>query len=161
MRHFFGLLCVPSVVAVFAIGHDAGAADRLVLPKGPAPQYAIAEIDKAGRLTLQSSVQQDVPEYRSRFRLKDGKKIREKYLVYIPRTVINISRMRLADVEFFNANGEKIDAENAQDRIGKRKIVLVSKDGKPVDPFYLKILQKSTLIIVVKKRPRANQRNGK
>jgi hypothetical protein len=50
-------------------------------------------------------------------------------------------------VQVFDHNGKRL-APNDIPRFLKSMPVLVSSDGKPVDPFYLRLLREGSLIVV-------------
>jgi hypothetical protein len=52
-------------------------------------------------------------------------------------------------VEVYGADGKKIDPKDVRKRVAKPVAALISADGKPVDPFYLRLAREGTLVIVV------------
>jgi hypothetical protein len=52
--------------------------------------------------------------------------------------------------EIYDTKGELIPAESAKRRLAPGQVVLLSADGKRVDPFYLQAVQADTLILVTK-----------
>ena len=57
---------------------------------------------------------------------------------------------KLADLEITNALGEKLTETEIRKTLGKPTIVLISADGKPVHPYYLKVIRPDTLVIIDK-----------
>ena len=57
-------------------------------------------------------------------------------------------KRKLSDLTVTNALGEKMSEEQVRKALKKPSIVLLSSDGKPVDPYYLKIIKPDTLVIV-------------
>lgn len=47
-----------------------------------------------------------------------------------------------------NALGQKLTEEQIRKALRKPSIVLLSSDGKPIDPYYLKIIKPETLVII-------------
>ena len=55
---------------------------------------------------------------------------------------------KLSDLSVTNALGQKLTDEQIRKTLKKPTIVLISIDGKPVHPYYLKVIKPETLIIV-------------
>ena len=123
-------------------------------PRTPAPTYSVAWAVKDGGLMLSRTVTVLKTQVRERVVRVNGKDITERVTVQVPVLQREYVKMKLAGLEFFNAAGEKQSAEDVRDALEKPKIVLVSRDGRKVDPFYLKVVKRDTLIIVDKRRRR-------
>jgi hypothetical protein len=54
----------------------------------------------------------------------------------------------LDSAQFSEAGGKKLSSEDILKRVAVGTIVVISADGKPVDPAYLKTLAKDTLVVV-------------
>ena len=59
-------------------------------------------------------------------------------------------KRKLGDLSITNALGEKLTKEQIVKALAKPSIVLLSADGKPVHPYYLKIIKPDTLVIIDK-----------
>jgi hypothetical protein len=57
-------------------------------------------------------------------------------------------RMKGESVKVYTAGGKEVNAKDLPDKLKQQTIVLLSHDGKKVDPFYLKIIKPDTLILV-------------
>jgi len=57
-------------------------------------------------------------------------------------------KRKLSDLSVTNALGQKLSEEQIRKALKKPSIVLLSSDGKPIDPYYLKIIKPETLVIV-------------
>ncbi len=57
-------------------------------------------------------------------------------------------KRKLADLSITNALGEKLSEEQIRKALKKPSIVLLSSDGKPIHPYYLKIIKPETLVII-------------
>ncbi|MGE0609940.1 MAG: hypothetical protein AB7O62_22810 [Pirellulales bacterium] len=73
----------------------------------------------------------------------------------VPATIKQIDRQetvqefKVDSVRTFTAAGEEISADELRQRLGKETTVLVSGDGRPVDPGYLRIIREDALVLVV------------
>jgi len=59
-------------------------------------------------------------------------------------------KRKLTQLEITNAEGEKLKEEEIRKTLGRPTIVLISADGKPVHPYYLKVFRPDTLVIIDK-----------
>ena len=57
-------------------------------------------------------------------------------------------KRKLTDLVVTNALGKKLTEEEVRQTLAKPTIVLVSADGKPVHPYYLKAIRPETPIII-------------
>ena len=74
-------------------------------------------------------------------------------------------KRKLANLTVTNALGKKLTEAQIKKALKKPSIVLLSSDGKPVDPYYLKIIKPDTLVIIDRtpganpaKRPKLGKR---
>src|SRR5262249_1589155 len=114
---------------------------------GPAPYWVCAHMDKDGKFVV------DVPvvTYKTvTTKIKKDGEEKEAYY-YEPDVTVHSKRFESTDVKVSNASGKVIDTKDAQKLLLKRTVVLVSADGRKVDPFYLQIVKESTLVLVVSK----------
>ncbi len=58
------------------------------------------------------------------------------------------------DLVVTNATGEKLTEQEIRKTLRKPTMVLISADGKPVHPYYLKVMRPETLVIIDKARKR-------
>ena len=59
-------------------------------------------------------------------------------------------KRKLTDLVITNALGEKLSNEAVLKALRKPAIVLVSINGKPIHPYYLKVIKPETLLIIDK-----------
>lgn len=57
-------------------------------------------------------------------------------------------KRKLADLSVTNAKGEQLTEEQIRVTLKKPTIILLSRDGQPVHPYYLKIMKPETLVIL-------------
>jgi hypothetical protein len=137
---------------------SVGAQDSPSRPKGPPPAQVPVRIDK-GQLVVPHVVQDARQETRTRTVNKDGQDRQEQYTATVPVLREELQRLNLSDVQAFDTTGKKIDPAQLPDLLSKETVVLVSTDGRPVDPFYLQIIKEGTLVLILPvPKPPANER---
>ena len=57
-------------------------------------------------------------------------------------------KRKLADLNVTNAIGEELTEEQIRNTLKKPTIVLLSRDGEPIHPYYLKVIKPETLVII-------------
>lgn len=57
-------------------------------------------------------------------------------------------KRKLSDLSVTNALGEELTDEQIRNTLKKPTIVLLSRDGEPIHPYYLKVIKPDTLVIV-------------
>jgi hypothetical protein len=142
-----------NVLAITFLGLLAGlsqAQDATKLPRGPQPQMLfISSVDaKDGAIVITQAVMEAVPVEEERVRVQGG--VTEKYKVTTYKFVTKLVKQPfvLKDHQFQLAGGQKLSAEEALKRLTPGKVVLLSVDGTPIDPAFLKIIKDDTLILV-------------
>jgi hypothetical protein len=116
-------------------------------PERPPPQVAVAGVDDRGGFIVAVPAYYYEPRTR-RVRNADG----EEQNVTRYELVVEAQERRYpaADVEVYDTEGRRLTRKDAAGRLSKRKAVLVSADGREVDPFYLQVAREGTLVLVVK-----------
>jgi hypothetical protein len=123
-------------------------------PKGPPPQVVMISGGSGMLEILQTqTVQKSVPQQRTR-QVQVGQQTRtvtETVMVSVSFPVQQVIRVSLDDngVQVYGADGKKIDPKDVGKRVAKPVAALLSADGKPVDPFYLRLAREGTLVFVV------------
>ena len=132
MRSLLTMLLLGSLAAT------AGAQDATKVVSGPAPSIiVVSSVDSAG--TLQSKQIQVVTV---------AVQVPKEVVVGGMKQVVTVTEYRyetrevmvkhlLRGAEFYNARGEKVKQEDALKRLTPGTIVLMSADGRKVDPAYL------------------------
>jgi len=122
---------------------------KITPPQGPPPAYAIASM-KDGKLQLQQTVLVPIARTETRQRVVNVGG-RQQTLPYQVTVMSHQTQQRTSQVDrarFFDTAGKEIDATRAGKLLNREQVVLVSSDGKPLDPFYLKTVREGTLIVV-------------
>jgi hypothetical protein len=143
-RTLLGVLVLAACVACLA------AEDGSKLPSSPAPNHATARINKDGSLVLREAVLQTTYQIKEQtLESKDGGTFTRR--VRVPVTVMRemTRSIQAKDIQAFTTEGKKLDARDLANFLKKDTPVLVSADGKKVDPYYLQVIKEGTIILVV------------
>jgi hypothetical protein len=124
--------------------------EKINLPSGPPPQFVLAAI-KDGKCNVTYPVLVPVTREAVRTRIVnvDGRQVevKEKYQVTsytVEHVTVTLDRPRAVD-----RWGKEVDAKRLENLLKKPTVVLLSADGKPVDPFYFHAMKESTLALVM------------
>jgi hypothetical protein len=140
---------------LLAVSLAAGAdPEPAIVPEGTAPKLVFLKVSggKVVRPTMGTVVK---TEMREAVRVLGGRVVRE--MVPCSRTVSEIigANYPIEGATFGLAGGGKIDAATFKKRLGGGATVIVSADGCPVHPGYLKAFKPSTLVLVPASSTRA------
>ncbi|HVS38211.1 MAG TPA: hypothetical protein VMS17_21810 [Gemmataceae bacterium] len=136
------------LVSILTLALAAPAPEPPDAPKGPAPKVMVLNVDKDGRPYLDGVVTmyKMVTETYTVL-LATGKAEARTRQVNVPVTEQRRITLDADGVTVYGADGKKIDAKNLP-KIAGPVPILVSTDGKEVDPFYLGLAKQGTLIVV-------------
>jgi hypothetical protein len=127
--------------------------DAVKAPTGPQPQQVLARMDNEGNLEIMTS--RLVPEERdvTKTVIVGGvtRAVTEKVTVMVPVQVVH--RVLTEGMKMATAGGKEVDAKDVPERLKKWTPLVMSADGKKIDPFYLSVLKENTLTIVVPPSP--------
>lgn len=131
---------------------------KITLPTGRPPVFGVARLKPNGILEFEAIVIVPITEKRARTVIKNGKKVVGNYttVVYHKRTVTNLKK--LSEVEFYRGTGEKLLIEDIRDELEKPQVVVMTTDGKKLDPFYRAVLNPNVLVVVKKIRKPAGKK---
>jgi hypothetical protein len=132
-------LAIPAVAVAGGEGKTA--------PKGPPPQVMILQVERDGTQYIVHTTTEMVPEQRA-----EKVKVGDKEVTRVRTVYVQVSRpvaVRLdgKDVQVFDATGKRLTGVDIP-KFLKPVPVLVSADGKPVDPLYLRLARPETLVVV-------------
>jgi uncharacterized membrane protein len=123
--------------------------EKIVPPQGPPPTWGTA-VMKDGVLEITQGVAVPVmrKERRTRPVTVSGRVVNvvEEVVVTHHRLVQRI--MKLPKVRYYDTAGKEIAAARAAKLLSRPTVVLMSADGKPLDPYYLRTVKEGTLIVV-------------
>jgi hypothetical protein len=122
--------------------------DKIQLPKGPQPLQVVAQMDREGNIMIRQTVPEYRTETRERVVNKDGRPVKEMYTVTTMVHVPIVRKVAAKAIPVYTADGKKVDPKALPKLLKKETAVLLSLDGRMVDPFYLQILKEGTLILV-------------
>lgn len=127
------------------------AADKpLKTPAGPQPVVLNARVDGDSHLLLNLVEFTPVLEERTMIVMTlDGKTSTKKVVKVMMIPKARTLRVGLRDLKSTDAAGNKLNIRVLRDRLKNEAPVLVSADGNPVDPFYLKAFKKETLVLII------------
>src|SRR5262249_52626074 len=125
-------------------------------PKGPPPTVKIATVDENGRLLLTMTITEFQQVFKEIVVRVGEREEKRKVAEIVPVTVQKMIMLDGKDVEVYGTDGKRLDPKRLPKTRGPVPI-LVSSDGKQVDPFYLRLAREGTLIVVT---PSLNQGIG-
>jgi len=114
--------------------------------KGAAPQIMTAQVNKAGRAFILATTYRTVAmEVQVKVPVNGKEEIRKKVVQqHVP--VVEEIFLDSPGVEIFGVDGNRLDGKTL--KLQNATPVLVSSDGKRIDPFYARIAREGTLLIV-------------
>jgi hypothetical protein len=128
-------------------------------PSGTPPQQAVAVIDGEGNLRITIATcncfgpgVQEMPAEASEKTAGDKASVKVK----ISSVTLTTVELPAKAVDAYTADGTAIKKEKLSEMLAKERAVLVSLDGKKVDPFLLQLYKEGTIVLV----PPANVVNG-
>jgi hypothetical protein len=128
-----------------ALGAPVPAAPAAPVPTGPAPQVVDLKAGADGKVMVTVRRMEKVQVGAGAAIGPNG----------APPAVINREVMRMAQVELgevkdlavTTADGKKVEKDDAVKKIAGGAVVVVSADGKPVSPAFLKVFKDDTLVL--------------
>jgi hypothetical protein len=137
MSYRVGLGTVATAVLVWAVS----AQEAAKVLSSPPPRFAkIENVGKEELILSELSIAPEIVDVGG----KPAARIRVTPEHY---RLLRIS-FSLKDGQVLDINGKKLGAESMQKRLVPGKIVLLSSDGKKVDPIYLEIVKEDTVVLV-------------
>ena len=119
----------------------------------PQIQHGSARI-QGGKVTvkvLETKLVQETKTVIEKVRTEDGKEIEVPRAVIVTRSVpLMMDQIHAAaEIEILDSTGKPVEPEAASARLEKSARVLLVFPGQPLDPAYLSLLKKETLILVL------------
>jgi RNA polymerase sigma factor (sigma-70 family) len=115
------------------------------LSRNPPPITTLASVTAEGKLHIQKLVSFAHPV--TRYTTGEGRYIPQT--TYVQGTTIATTLHDLDKVKASDVQGRPIEAKQLRKLLAQEKAVVLSADGKKVDPFYLQVLKEDTVILVV------------
>jgi len=144
----------PMLLSLTLALAPAPADEKITPPSGPPPQFVLA-VFKDGKCEISYPVMVPVTHEETRTRLVtvDGKQVPVQEKVNVTTWKMQHATTTVERPRGFDARGKEVDAKRLADLLKKPTVVLLSGDGKPVDPFYLRTMKEGTLTIVIPVKP--------
>ncbi len=124
--------------------------DPTKVPRGPAPQrIVVADVETGDAIfTARLTVPVNLVVYEQQTVMRDGVPV--KVVVPKNRTVdqVVVVRHNVGDFEFTTPDGKKLTREDVLKRMKKGDTLVISADGKPVDPRHLQGIKGDVLILL-------------
>jgi RNA polymerase sigma factor (sigma-70 family) len=115
-------------------------------PSAPPPSTVLARVDKNGVLIVRRPVATYRPTQSIVKRPGQDDQIVTTYELIMGEQE---KEFELSQVQVVGTNGKPLTPEMVRALLEKERPVLVSADGKPVDPFYLQVIKENTPILVL------------
>jgi hypothetical protein len=152
------LRCHPSkedllVYTLLVLSALAQPAPEGAAPGSAPPEQVLATIDAKGKLTLThlTCACYGPAVHEQTVTGKDKVPVKVK----VSSVVLTTAELPAKSVEAYSVDGKAISAETLATLLAKERTVLVSMDGKKLDPFYLQLYKEGTIVLV----PPANTLN--
>jgi hypothetical protein len=112
----------------------------------------LASVNPEGRLVVRFRAFAYQP--RTTYVRPEGGQVVTPVTTYVPTFQLVEQSFAPAEVEAFGTDGRRIERKQLLERLRKEAAVLVSADGRKVDPFHLQVVKEDTLVLVVPLKPR-------
>src|SRR5262245_30461067 len=125
--------------------------EKLRLPNGPAPSFAIVSaLDQTQgqvTVTVMQVSQVTIPVHVPEQVIVNGRPVFTTKTTFRMETRITETKIALKKAVLHNGAGKKVSEQDAIKQLKVGATVLLSPNGAPVDPLYLRALQPDTLIL--------------
>ncbi len=122
--------------------------EKINLPSGPPPQIVLAVLkDGKCEVTYPAMVPVATEQTVTRIVNVDGKQVPVQEKVTVTTYKVQHITTTLDRPRAFDRSGKEVDAKRLAELLKKPRVVLLSADGKPVDPFYLCTINEGTLTL--------------
>lgn len=160
MKLILRMLCFGCFLSLLPDGvHDIRAAEKgkktaaKESAKGPTapPRFlTISAVHKdSSEIDLMELLTKFAYETVEETREKDGKEETVTVQVAKPVTESRVTKVKVESGQVFDAAGQSLSAKDMWKHLKLGAVVLVSSDGREVDPRYLKLVKKNTPVLVL------------
>jgi hypothetical protein len=118
-------------------------------PAGPPPTPAGASVDSRGVLAVRESSTVATNHTVPRVVEKDGVKTTQDTRVKEVLLRMRVRSLDVSAVDASRADGSPVSPAMLRQLLRKEVPVLVSQDGRPVDPYYLEVIRPDALVLVL------------
>jgi hypothetical protein len=139
-----------AAAALLASLQAALAQDKPKPPAGPSPLLiVISNADKAaGKITYQNMVYVTVAKEVEDTVVVDGKQVKVKRVVYETVPTMTEAAIAVKMGMALDTGGKALDEDTVWKALTRGAVVVVSQDGKMVEPAYLSVFKKETVVLV-------------
>ncbi len=116
------------------------------LPAGPAPIQVLAALGENGVLLVCRKISSCQP-VTSEVVLEDGR--RQRFTRYLTKHQDVAAAYDSAEIRVHDTKGRAIDMKELRKRLKGETLVLVSANGRPVDPLHLRLYKEDMLVFVL------------
>jgi hypothetical protein len=140
-----------TMIASTLVANPALPEERVVLPKSAPPEFVLVSgVDKEkGVFNIQTSVAVPVTVTNTRIIEINGMNVPQTVTVIEYHSTKEESR-NLADFRVLDAQGKELEGDAGWKKLADDKLVVRQAGPKPIDPAYLKLFAKDTLILAPK-----------
>ena len=120
-------------------------------PKGTPPVQCVASIDSKGQLTIARMMPaccEPAVELRAELKRPGKEPLTALVTPKVTRMEMTIVELPADAVQAYNAYGKPISADDLKELLKKERTVLMSVDGKKVDPSLLQLYKEDTIVLV-------------
>lgn len=121
-------------------------------PPSERPAAGLARINDDGRLVLRFWTVRHERVVATRI-VRNGKEVEEKVVFYRPVNAWQESEYNVQDLRYLRSDGKYVEAKLIPFLLKEEKPVLYVFGDAPIDPLFLKVLRKDTLILILRPRP--------
>lgn len=118
------------------------------LPKGPPPRVMTVTTSTHNRQVFHL-IKTEYVSGTEEMALPDDNEIKKVEVARKSPVMIEF-QVDEKEVQFYGRDGKQLGLKDVRNRLKGPTAVLVSADGKPVDPFYLRLLREDALVVVSK-----------
>jgi hypothetical protein len=129
--------------------YPTGLQGKAAPPRGPQPTLAGASVDAKGILSVRESGGMTSVQTLYREEEKDGQVTRVAVRVKDVFMTQRVRSLSASGAQAFRADGKAVSPAALRALLKKETPVLVSLNGRPVDPYYLQVYRSDTLVLVV------------
>lgn len=150
------LRALPFVLLLFGCASTLSAQKAAEKPASPPPTVTTVRLAESGELEIFDYTTRREARIRSTTIEDRGERreVRETYVVEVP--VLQIRRFPTTRATVYDLDGNKYEWEDVAKMLAKPTPVLLSRGPKEIDPFYRRLFQMGTLVVVLPDEPAAD-----
>ncbi|MBM4071269.1 MAG: hypothetical protein FJ271_20380 [Planctomycetes bacterium] len=123
--------------------------NRVRLPNGPQPTFVVVRAVDGDHVTALQHSSVTVPVTYSQQVIVNGVTQTVTKTAYRQESRVIERRIALKTATFYNGAGDKLTAEDGRKNLKAGATILLSENGRPVDPIYLRAIRGEALILAI------------